>query len=60
MPFGGESTWDNGHETKTDRVSIVTNAFRRGVHLGPAHCYEKVDENCCRHQCLSAGSPLGT
>ena len=36
MPFGGESTWDHelASEVETEFV-YVTNAFRRGVHLGP-------------------------
>ncbi len=87
MPFGRESTGDTVPPKNTPGPRFtVTNAFRQGVHWGPAHWLGilskhpdgspmpfgrestgdpdqpvmtlKYDSLC--HQCLSAGSPLGT
>ena len=61
MPFGWESCWDALAQTKGWLPAIlVINAFRLGVLLG--HNYETlaIPAESGRHQCLSAGSPVGT
>ena len=60
MPFGGESTWDTRKiGGRQQCFQPVINAFRRGVHLGlRVRGFQKSVRS--RHQCLSAGSPLGT
>ena len=60
MPFGGESTWDRIESRTPLNSNLVTNAFRRGVHLGPKKVGVASCDKNCSHQCLSAGSPLGT
>ncbi len=60
MPFGRESTWDEALAEEREFSRQVTNAFRQGVHWGRSPCIPRPICVSSRHQCLSAGSPLGT
>ncbi len=61
MPFGRESTGDCKRGKQIcKRDSFVTNAFRQGVHWGLEAVEFDLNRLTARHQCLSAGSPLGT
>ena len=52
MPFGGESTWDPHIVMKKwMKIVVVTNAFRRGVHLGR----DRLDR---RRNCAAYTSPM--
>ena len=60
MPFGWGSTWNTGSPPLPPQESLVTNAFRLGVHLGLRAISAGIYRAKQSHQCLSAGGPLGT
>ena len=61
VPFGWESCWDPmRRHWKRAKKCLVTSAFRLGVLLGLPPRFKHSCLRLVRHQCLSAGSPVGT